>query len=166
MAGCVLLIAGGDTAGDHWSLPVVGNSGVDRTGLVGDSKLVLVNKDTGVASTGDMKLGPAAVNDGDIGHCRGSNGASSADVDADHTGFCRRLLRRLRAGLVLAVGGGGALLELSEDRVSVDVGPGDTGSVVVEVTVDVATLLFCHAGQGSGRFLFHNCGNPWDFPWL
>ena len=137
---------------------------MDKTGLVGDSRLALANKDTGVASTGDMKLGPAAVNDGDIGHCRGSNGVSSADADADHTGVCRRLLRRLRAGLVLAVGGGGVLLETSEDRVSVDVGPGDTGSVVVEVTVDVATFLVCPAGQGSGRFSFHTCGNPWDIP--
>ena len=171
VAGCVLLIDAGDPTGNHWSFLVMGNCGVGRIGLIGDSKLVFVNQDImGVASTGDMKLGPAGINDG---HCRGSTGSSSAVVEGgtlfelsedrvsvdvgpndpgsvvvevDHTGFCRRLLRRLLVGLVLVEGG--ALLELSEDRVSVDAGPVDPGSVVVDVTVDVVSFML-----GVGKLL-------------
>ena len=141
-------------------------------GLIGDSKLVLANHDImGVVPTGDMKLGPARINDGDRGHCRASGGSSSAIVegrtlsalcegwvsvdigpsdpgsvvvDVDHTGFCKMLLSRLLVGQVLVEGD--VLLELGLASVSVAAGPVDPGSMEVDVTVDVISLML-----GTGK---------------
>ena len=62
----------------------------------------------------------------------------------DSAGYCSA---RLLVGLVLVEGD--ALLELSTARVSVAAGPVDPGSVEVDITVDVVSLML-----GTGKSLW------------
>ena len=161
MTGGVFLIEAGDPTGNHWSSLVIGkNCGVGTVGLIGDSKLLANHDIMGVVLAGDLKLGPAGINDGDRGHCRTSGGSSSVIVvvegrtlsvdvspsdpgsvvvNIDLTGFCKILFSRLLVGQVLVEGD--FLLELGMTRVSVAAGPVDPDSMEVDVTVDVVSLM-------------------------